>query len=397
MIKLGKTSASNKELDETLVSSHNLDIRIGLSTSDGSFEKNLTEHFQDGAVSVDSDAQITRALDLVLFDPGGNVNIEPTSASKTSIFIADNIDVTYVVSTPDRQKVWEIPVFTGPIDTVQREDFKLTIKCLGKESMYLSNVWRGKTFKKNQQKTDVIKEILRDWCGQNKMDIPDLKAKLPNDLKFNSEDSPWIQAKKLARSMGYQLFFDGRGIPVMRRRTKTPRVRFTSRWVTTYPVVSYDLGVTVNAVRVVGGKPKKNKPKIRYTAVAKRKHPLSPWRLGRNGAPRFLWLEIVDDSIKSKKDAKRIAQSELKHGLLAGVNVTFDGIPHPRLQEMDICRVDVDAFNAKFAARRFTIPLMAGDDSSYGYLRRARPKGGQRGVKVKKKHRHKGDNKGGKQ
>lgn len=391
----GRWSHDSVELlKETLTSAHNIDIKVRLLDLNQKFLQDLSGNFVDGAVSVDAHAETTRALDLSLFDPFHEVSLEPTSPSRTSIFIADMIRVVIVVSTPDRQNVWHIPVFTGPIDSVDRDDFWLDVKCLGKESLSLDNTWRGRTFKKGQEKTDVIRFILENLMGENKINITDRKQRLPNDLKLNDEKSPWSVAKRLAASMNMILYYNGAGVVIMRKKkARRPVIRFTNRWVTTYPKVSYDLSNTINAVRVVGGKPKKAKKKIKYTAVAKRRHSLSPWRLGRGGKPRFLWVEIDDDSIRTKKEAKQIAQRVLNRGLLAGVTVTWDGIPFPLLEELDLCRIDVDGFGAKFAVPKFTIPLVAGDDAAFGYLRRARPKGGPRGVRVRKKNRNKGGRK----
>lgn len=381
---------SRRALEAALCSAYNLDIHVSLLDSDGKFIQNLTRNFYEGSVSIDSSADVTRALDMVLFDPDHNAAIEPTSPGRTSIFIADMLHVEYVVSTPDRQQVWEIPVFTGPIDQVDRDDIFVNIKALGKEALSTSNGWRAKVYKKGQGKTDVIKDILRDLLGETRMVIPDRKAQLPNDFKVHADEHPWKAARRLARSMGYQLYYNGDGLPKMRKRMKTPLFKFTEHWVIEFPKVSYDLNETINAVRVIGGKPKKSKRKVKYTAVAKRKHPLSPWRLGRGGRKRFLWLVIEDESIDSKGEARAVAKRELRRGLLAGVAPSWSGITHPCLEELDMVRIDIDGFHSKFPMSQWTIPLIAGDSSSYGYLRRVKPKGGPRGIRRSKKGKGKG-------
>ena len=394
MIFIGKSKAKMKALRRLLATAHIQEIQILLMDLDHKHKNDISPFFMDGAVTVDSTADITRALDLNLFDPMGEINLDPDSPGRTSIFIADMIQVIFIIEDPWHTERFEIPVFTGPIDDVDRDDILISVKALGKENLSAANVWRARTFKEKQERTTVIRRILREMCGETKMRVPNLKRELSSPVKMNGDDIPWTKAKSLAKGLGYQLFYNGLGVAVMRKKkSKRPVFQFKEDIVTTFPKTAYDLQNTVNAVRVVGGKPKKARKKITYTAVAPRKHPLSPWRLGRGNAPRFLWLEIQDESIKSKKEARELAKKELEDGLLAGIEVTFDGIPVPFLEENDVCRVDLPGFHQKFKMKKFTIPLVAGDDASFGYLRRARPKGGQRGVKTKKKDRNKGKGK----
>ncbi len=395
MLKIGERSSGNKALDAQLAKAHNIRFRIRLLDLDHRYLKDLSDLFMDGAVSVDAEAEVTRALDLTLLDPFQKVHLDPNSPGRSSIFIADMISVVAIITDPYMTKTWSIPIFCGPIDDVKRDDVYLDIKCLGKEALSIDNAWKGKTFKKGEKKTDVIIEIMRRYAGETKFNIPNLKARLPNDVKLNREKSPWSVAKKIAATMGMQLFYDGRGYLCLRKRPKKTVFTFTADMCSTYPEVEYDLEKTINAVEVIGKKPKKSKKKIRYRAVAQRRHPLSPWRLGRGNAPRYLWMVIEDDSIESKKEAKKVARRHLEQGLMAGVDITWDGIPHYRLQELDPTRVKVGDVNERGPIKKFTIPMIAGDDSSFGYLSRARPRGGARGVKRKKKDKNKGG-KGGK-
>lgn len=393
MIKIGKSKQQERSLNSLLTRPHHIRMRIRLLSLDHTYIRDLTENFSDGSVTVDSTAETSRALDLTLFDPLGKIDITPDSPSRASVYIAAMISVVYVIGDPTWSEQYAIPIFCGPIDDVDREESYLKVKCLGKEALSLSNAWKAKTFKKGEKKTDVIKEILRRFAGETKFNIPDLKAKLPNDIKLNREKSPWSVAQKVAQTMGMQLFYDGRGYATLRRRPKNPVLTLDTGMLTTFPKISYDLTKTINAVQVIGKKPKKAKKKIKYTAVAQRRHPLSPWRLGRGTAPRYLWMVIEDESIESKKEARKVAKRELNQGLMAGIEVTADGIPHPRLQELDPVRFNAGDVSTKAPLKKFTIPMTAGDNAAYGYVRRSRPLGGARGVKTKKKDRNKGGKK----
>jgi hypothetical protein len=133
----------------------------------------------------------------------------------------------------------------------------------------------------------------------------------------------------------------------------------------------------------MGRKPKKGKDKIKAKAVAKRGHNLSPWRLGRGNPriPRYLWQEVQDDSLRTDKECKDLAKHLLEVGLLMGVECKTDIVPHYRLEELDPLAIRTDNVSATFAAKRFTLPLVAGEYSSIGYLKRTKAKGGFKPIK----------------
>lgn len=388
MISIGKKRSDERALDALMTSAHSIFIRVRLLDLNHKYQKDLTTFFADGQVTVDTEAEVTRALDLTLLDPLGRVNLDPDDASETSIFIADMISIMYVVVDPNRSKTYEVPIFCGPISSVERDDVQIAVKCLGKESLGLTNLWDGRVFKEGQEKTWVIKQILKDLMGETKLDIPDKKAKLPNDQKLNREDSPWKVAKKIAASMNMQLFYDGRGVAVLRKRHSTPVAELNKDWLTDEPQVAYDLSTVINAVKVIGGKPKKAKEPVKAKAVAQRSHPLSPWRLGRGGVPRFLWVTVQDDSLRTAKECRELAQKTLKNGLLAGVSIAADGVPNPRLQELDPVRFRSDHVALHAPIKKFTIPLIAGADASYGYVRKIRPRGGHKPIPRHHHHHH---------
>jgi hypothetical protein len=387
MISIGKKRSDERALDDLMLSAHSIFIRVRLLDLDHKYKKDLTTYFSDGNVTVDSEGETTRALDLTLLDPLGRVNLDPDDASENSIFIADMISIIYVVVDPQRSKQYEVPVFCGPISSVERNDTDVVIKALGKESLGMTNLWDGRHFKEGQEKTWVIKQILKDLIGETRLDVADKKAKLPHDMKLNREDAPWKVAKNIAASMNMQLFYDGRGVAVMRKRHSVAEFELNQDWLSEEPQVAYDLSLVINAVEVIGGKPKKAKKPVKARAIAPRTHPLSPWRIGRSGTPRYLWVSIQDDSIRTEKECRELANKTLKNALLIGVTVSADGVPNPRLQELDVVRFRSDHVTLSAPLKKFTIPLIAGVDSSYGYVRRVRPRGGHKPIPRPHHHR----------
>lgn len=394
-----KTKAEESALDEALIHAHSITIRVRLLDLDHNYIDDLTDMFDSGQVSYDADAEVTRALELNLFDPFAKINLDPDSPYKSGLYIAHMISITYVVRTPEGT-TWSIPVFCGPVDKVDRDAFILKIKCLGKEVLSLSNLWRGRNFKRNQQRDWVIREILKDMVGETKMSIPNKpKKKLGKPHKLNRKTKPWKICKILAKGLGYQLFYNGAGVAVMRKTSKSKVHTFNGNWVTSEPVIGYDLSRVINAVEVTGKDPEGNRDAPKFRAVAPRNHRLSPWALGRKikrgndtvVVPHYLWKTIKDNGLRSKKECREVARKELDRGLIAGVEVKFSGVPHPRLEELDVVRLSIDDVTATFPMRRWTLPLVAGDDAAYGYLKRMDPgKVKRKGGKGKGKDKGKG-------
>jgi hypothetical protein len=343
----------------------------------------------------------------VTFTAGSTVFLsvrDPARVATVAPFYMDLFQITPgTIDAGDltNQTHYTIPVFTGPVSAVERNSVELSVKAVGKESLGLTNLWSGRNFKKGQEKLWVIKQILSDLMGETHMAIPNAiggkSPKLSNDLKLGKDDAPWKVAKHLANSMNCQLFYDGRGVAVLRKKPLHAQWELNDKYLTGEPDSAYDLGSTINAVRVIGGIPKKAKKPVKAKAVAQLAHPLSPWRLGRRGSdgiyrPRFLWVEIQDDSLKTVKECKELANTTLKHGLIGGITINADGIMNPRLQEMDPIRVKTDSMNRTMPVRKFTIPLVAGQDGSYGYLRKMRPRGGHKPLPRPHRHRHHGAN-----
>lgn len=385
MISIGGTRQDERKCDALLTAPHELSIRVCVLDLDHNVRKDVTNFFADGQISVDADADVTRGLDLNLLDPLQRVSLDFDDPSPTSIYLIDMIRVYYVIRDhAGSSPTYQIPVFTGPVSAVERNDVILSVKAVGKESLGMTNLWGGRTFKKGQEKLWVIQQILTDLMGETRLQIPNAingkSPRLSEDKKLTRDDVPWKVAKQLAASMNCQLFYDGRGVAVLRKKQNGEVWEANRQHLSAEPDVAYDLSTTINAVEVVGATPKKAKKPVKARAIAQRAHPLSPYRLGRGGKPRFLWVSIQDDSLRTVKDCRELANQTLKHGLMAGITVAVDGIVNPRLQELDVMRFRTDLMTAQMPVRKFVIPLIAGASGSYGYLRKIRPRGGHRPI-----------------
>lgn len=372
MIDLGLRQAEMEDLQQLLVTHHAIGVTVQLLNMEHGVVGDLSDKVLGGQVTIDATAEgATRSASLEVLDPLYKLHLDPDSPEDGSLYFHRMIRVIYHIMPPDRNRRYDIPVFTGPLTKVERNGYIITIEAMGKEKLSSQSVWTGKTYKKGLKKTWVIRDILSDLGGETRLDIPDLGEKTPGVITMNREKTPWGTARGIAASMGMQLFYDGRGVARLRRVPKNVVYTFKEKGaLLSMPQAGYDAEGAINAVYVIGGKPKGSKKKISYRLVAPAGHPLSPNRLGRWGKPRYLPETIENGNIKSLEKAKKLAQDRLKSALIESVEVAFDALPIMFLEEMDLCRVSAGDFSGTFRLEKMTIPLTASGTSSVGYLRK---------------------------
>lgn len=384
MRNLHLTGIEKRAAEALLQSHHSIDVVCTLLDLDGNeiAGGDLSARLLDGQVTVDATAKIVRGMDMDLFDPLSALHLDSKSPDAGALFADRMIRVRYAWINPAQTVRYSCPIFTGPITKLDRNGVALQVECMGKEIFGLAPTWNERTFKKGFTVTTAIRILVRDYMGENDFNIPDLDKKLPRNVSVGGDQFPWKVAKKLAASIGYHLFFDGFGTCQMRKMPKSPIWTFrqgAGGSVKTMPVVGFDLTNVINAVEVWGKQPKrkkndKTKPKRPHAkVVAPRAHPLSPWSLGRKGGPRYLPRIIEDDSITTDAEAMQRARLELAKGLLESLDVSYNTIVIPHLEEMDVVKINTEKFAANHRLTKFAIPFTAAGDSSVGYVRNVKP------------------------
>lgn len=383
--------------------------RLELLNMNGDVLTVLDNRIVEGQVNVVTDADVTRSLSVTLFDPEQKLRLDSDAPTDGSLYADRMLRAYYCVLVPSLGWV-DVPVFTGPIATLSRDDAVLQVECQGKESLALHPVWNTLTVEKGVKKVDAIRRILRERAGETNFDLPDLPTKLGNHASLTPQppkpktvgkgkkqkqvpwkgmnaNTPWGLAQDIADSMSRQLFYDGMGRCRLRGKAESPLFTFDEALILTVPKVEFDLTEMRNAVRVTGktlgqGKEKKQQVPthvVKGEAVAPREHPLSPWRLGRKVGdeiiPRFIPEFVTNDAIRSDQEATKRAKQLLEDRLTQQVDVTFDALPVPHLEELDMIRISYDDLKLSARLREFSLPLTHDGVMSVGYVKRvSKPK-----------------------
>lgn len=388
MIDLGLSAPLFQKMNTLLVSHHRVEVTVQLLDLSHNYLMDLSKRMLSGQVDVDADADVSRSCQVELLDPFTELQLDGNSPDDGSIYYTRMFRIVYSVISVDGDTRFDIPIFCGPLSKVERNGAVLSCTAVGKETLASSSVWKSKSFKKNHQKYDVIQVIMSEVAGEQKLAIKKIPGKGPKVRLTAGTDNAWAVCRKLAKSLNAAFFYDGRGVLNLRSQNSITKYTFRQgRDLLTEPTASFDTESVINAVQVIGGKPSKNKHKIAYRVLAPRQHPLSPWNMGRWGKPRYLPEVISDDSIKSKATARKVAKARLQQALMEQVEVAFDCLPIPYLEEGDMCRVESDRYTGNFRLAKMSIPLTADGVCSMGYNKRVTPAG--RVVKLKSLHRTK--------
>lgn len=399
MFKLGLRRHELRTYHHELTQHHSIRVRVHVLNLAHERLANLSDELLDGQVNIDADGEVTRSATLTYLDRRRTYDFSSDSPANGAVYADRMLRITYGVKVPALEEWVDFPIFTGPVVQLSRAGDEVTIECQGKELLALGQAWEPMTLKKGRPKVDAIRQIMRERGGEDHFDFPDLDARLPKAVTLGRQSQPWLVAQKIAESLNRQLYYDGRGVLRLRQHPENPVYTFRDGRlggeVMTAPQVSFSTENVRNAVWVKGGKPKskrkddatpqdgdeKDKERgVRHFETAPRSHPLSPWRLGRDNAPRFLLEVIENQHVRSEKEARQLAQRVLRHRLRQLVDVSFDALPVPHLEPGDEVRIDTDAFAMDFPLRQASIPLKHDQLMSVGYHRQ---------VSVARRRRHK--------
>lgn len=399
MMTLGLNGDERRAYEKALRRSHTRRIEVDVLNLNGVVESAIHPTLIGGQVNVDIDAEVTRSASLQFLDPRHTLNFDTDSPDSGALFADRMVRIRYGIDVEALGGYVWATIFTGPVTRLSRAGDVVNVEAQGKESLVRGAIWKPLTLRKGATFTDAIRTLMRSRGGETSFAMPEVVNKagrpirLPRSRSLDRYAEIWKTALSLARGVNRQLFYDGRGVLVLRSLPGSVVYTFTTAEtdtsgtngdVLTDPQISYELGDVKNVVEIKGQPPKGKKGKVRGVAIAPRTHALSPWRLGRSftdsdgdavAAPRYLVETIEDSSIRSDAAARRRARDLLEDRLREVVDVSFDSLPIPHLDPGDLVRIQTGDFTATFRLRTFSIPLTpeGAPAMPVGYVKRLTP------------------------
>lgn len=373
MLPLGRIGIDASELDSFnrgMVSHMKSRTIIHMMTMEHKHVDTITEDSTDGQLNLSRSSEVSRTLQLSMFDKSGSVTFGPPHG----IHFGRMIQARKRLWIPAIGRALEFPIFTGPVTHYERTGNTISLECQGKEQRARTDV-ATLVIKRNTHVVTAIQTILADRCGETRFAFPStasVTARLPKDITVGEAEEtwPWPVCLRLARTIGHQLFYDAQGTATLRvPSTVHPVFTFSSEQADaniTEPIsIAHDVSDAYNRVKVKG------KGSVVGIALAPADHPLSPRPatdeyspgLGRNGVHYRRTLVIDAPTVARKSQAQTMANTQLAHQLALGNGATFSAVPVWHLDLLDPLLIQTRGYHGLYVFDEASIGLRSGQMS----------------------------------
>jgi hypothetical protein len=341
----------------------------------------LTGHAQQdtrlmsGSINYDADADVTRAAEMTLLDPGRELLFED-SVQDGALWPNRFLSIDYGVRVAG---VWaDVPVFYGRLSAYARDGDQVTLAATGREADHRDPAFFNTKIHipKGTLIATAIRRILAAH-GETHFAFGNAGGRRTHQpIDMVPTDEAWSVAKRLAADANRHLFFDGTGTARLRSfGGDDPVWTFDGNNITNAPSQSFDLEELRNVIRVRGKVPDKGDGKKQPPAYTALPHPADPLH------PRNLGLSLIefvdDDHVTSTPDARRLAERLLDQRMKEAVGADFNAFPVPHIEEGDPLALKMDGLHIAFAAKRWTLPLdgseMSMGSTKFVRIKKAKP------------------------
>lgn len=399
MINLGLSAADHTAFEATLKQSHRIRTIVHIHDQNERIFTTFNASVISGSIQVDaSQAGATRrvtkdrhhkpaqsqpdpsgpvrTLELTCLRPNRDPVWQPNTPGGETVFANNFVSVLYGVwvdGLSDGPGWVDVPVFWGPVTGIDQDGEQITIHGSGKEVLALDPclLWDTVKVPAGRRRGQGIKDLL-SANGEARYKFEEVTDRLTAHWIEGRYSQPWVASMKMARAGNLQLFYDGLGRAVVRQWPKNRVWSFTdgdNGTLLSRPTVSYDISTARNTIEVIGTAPKGAKTNTRVVAWAPASNPLSPSALSRNGERRWMVYSEQHNS-SNLTTVTNIADELLFEMLTAQVDVQFDAMVIPHLEEGDRIAVVYNGHPVEFTLDQFTIPLASTDTMSIGVNRR---------------------------
>jgi hypothetical protein len=386
MFDLNLTQEDREEYEAALSQTHRVRVTADILDFDERPLGPLT--FPDskvlsGSVNVNAEADITRSMRMSVLDEGHSLKFDDTNPADGALHADYFIAIKHGIFVETLEEWVDVPIFWGPVVRFERDGDIVDIEAQGKESLALAPHYffrknaNARLNQKGTRKVEAIQTIMTEM-GESRFSLPTATGspfgeRLKKNMSIGRQAEPWVVVKKKAEELDHaQLFYDGAGRLRLRVRPERPVYTFIAGEdgvVVSKPKVVYDISEVRNTIVVTGTDPEGPKKAPTGEAIAPKNHPLSPGQLSRYGVDRYM-VEYVDTEARTKAKADSIANKILNERLREAVNISFDSLPVPHLEEGDLVAFkDTDGTYFEFNLKQFSIPLVSNSPMSVGTMK----------------------------
>lgn len=346
--------------------------------------------FLDGQINIvggNTDG-ITRTLQISFDDPTRSLAFDGNTPADGVGGLSRLLWVRTYVFVPDLDR-WvggSAGVFRP--SKPSRDGDTITIEADGKEVLSLVKA-PPYTLAAKQNTVGAIEKILRRQ-GETRFRFPKgTRATLAKAVPVGGPDEkrmPWKVAWRLARAIGYQLYYDLDGFAAMRVQPAAPSWEFyeygDSADVLSRPKTTTDLTTIRNRVVVTGKTKPHGKTKAKSIVVPRAAHPanqFSAQELAVNGEEWYNTEFFDRPELHTRADVTKFADARLGELVTESTDVEVTVLPYWHGLPMDYLRLHGQRGTVNFRLRDASIPLGPSTTGmTIGYQQRVRgPKAGR--------------------
>lgn len=337
----------------------------------------LSPQLIDGQVNLNTTDGPNKVLSAGFYDPDHTLRLDGDEPADGMQGLNRLIRVSELVFVEPLDDWVSVDVITARPTIIDRDGDTVTVEAQDKASLHLRKV-PPFTLPKGANTVGQIKRCLAA-SGEIRFRFPtNFAYRLPKDVPVGGNDDrrhPWLQARRLARSIGCELIYNGTGYAWLRRPPATPSWKLIEQGdganVLGRIKTSTDLSAIRNRIVVTGHtvqtKKVKSKP-LAVTVLASPAHPFSAQKLAINGVPWYS-VEYYDETdIHTEKDARAFANARLNEKLTQAVAVQCSAVPIWHMDPGDLWRLEASSATFNFRLTEASIPLGPSDEGmSIGY------------------------------
>ena len=318
----------------------------------------------DMAVSGDMTGDVTqtpvRTATLTFADAARIMAFEPTRAG-VPVHRSRMVRVTDRRYIPELAQWVDCAVITGPVWDFKRTGAQVDLTVHGKEQQALGSVWRGFHRAAKTRKTSIIKDLAAAY-GETRLAIPDLPGTTSEPISLGRQSTYWPTMQRLAHSMNRRLYYTGSGVLTLAPYPVRPSLLFDGSWLTAEPEEARTADGVVNAIEVVGAKPKHHKKQVSAVAVLPAGHPNSPAFNAMNGQPLWLPKHIENAHLKTNAQCAAVARRERDDIAKVLTTVSLSVLPLPILDPGDLVAAVTREGVQTLRVNQWSVPF--GNDSA---------------------------------